>query len=63
MQWNTLHDNGVVMLWNNFYSLNYVSCDTVYGESKGDHILTDVLLGPVLCICIKIAVTCEHGSI
>lgn len=35
----------------------------VYGESKGDHILIDVLLGPVLCVCKKIAVTCEHGSI
>lgn len=51
------------MLWNNFYSLNYVSCDMVYGESKGDYILTDVFLAPVLCVCIKIAITCGHGSI
>lgn len=35
----------------------------VYGESKEDHILTDVLLGPVLCVYKKIAVICEHGSI
>lgn len=32
----------------------------VYGKTKGDHILTDVLLVPVLCVCIKITITCEH---
>lgn len=40
VKYTVKYNNGEFMLWNNFCSLNYVSCDVVYGERKGSHILT-----------------------